>query len=177
MTHTEAAQVIAILVNGLPEAKFTEENARVYQSLILDLDREPTERGVLALLRTWKWKFVPTIAEIRTAVLEQLEGGLRSPEDAWGDVVNAIRFVGTYNPPPAFADPLVGFVVERMGWRDLCQTSNSVADRARFCELYAAERDQRRRATLAAPRLEGPSRAALPAPMRELAAGIGRAPR
>lgn len=171
MTKGQAAQAVATLVCGYPSAKWSEENASVYETMLGDLDFEPTMAAVARIVRTSK--FMPTVAEVRAAVLELRDGTGRTAEDAWGDVVAEIRRVGSY-ARPVFADPVVAFTVERLGWRNLClEGRNDASDRARFCELYGQARDKQRKETLASPRLVAGPVGALPAPVRELVSGIG----
>lgn len=55
--------------------------------------------------------------------------------DAWGMVQSEIRRVGSWGKPE-FSDPVVGRVVAQMGWLELCQSENGMADRAHFMRLY-----------------------------------------
>lgn len=171
MTKAQVAQAVATLVCGYPSAKWTEENASVYETMLGDLDFEPMMAAVARLVRTSK--FLPSVAEVRAAVLEITEGVPRIAEDAWGDVLQAMHRFGPYRKRPTFEDPLVEFAVERMGWRALLEGRNDAADRARFCELYSQARDRERRDKLASPRLAGSSAPALPAPVAKLVSGIG----
>jgi len=170
MTKTEVVQAVAMLASAFPSSRFTAENASAYETLLVDLEAGELMAAVTLLSRTST--FLPSIFEIRSAVLDARRGGRgRSPEDAWGDVLSEIRRVGAYGVP-VFTDPIVAFTVGRLGWRNLClEGRNDAADRARFCELYGQARDRDRRERLASPKLLGGS---LPAPVRELVSGIGR---
>lgn len=142
MTKAEVAKIWVMLLGAYPAAKQNEATGRIYESMLEDLDAEACVEAVKRLFKTSR--FLPTIAEIRSMAVEVRHGALRSPEEAWGDVVDAIRSVGSYRVPK-FKDPLVAYAVERLGWRNLClEGSSDVADRARFCELYgrAAERSR-----------------------------------
>ena len=54
---------------------------------------------------------------------------------AWNQVLEAVRRVGAHRPPPRFKDPLVGNLVARWGWRNIC-LGDEVGDRIRFIEAY-----------------------------------------
>jgi hypothetical protein len=67
MTEREAAALVAILVNAFPNAKFTRENADIYEKHLLDLDAKITQRAVEELIQTSA--FLPQIAAIRSEVV------------------------------------------------------------------------------------------------------------
>ena len=109
--------------------------------MLADLDFELAKRAVTRLIATSK--FLPTIAEVRSAATAFELGPVRAGGEAWGDVVAAIRFVGHYGIPK-FEDPLVAHCVECLSWRGLCLGENEAADRARFIEMYDAVAERRR---------------------------------
>lgn len=134
MKRSEVAMLVAELMQAYPQSQTGPATSAIYERELEDLDRALALDAVRRLVRTSKW--LPTIAEIRAAAVEVRNGPKRPAVEAWGDVVAAIRFVGSYQPEPPFADPLVAEAVRLMGWRNLCLGDNDVADRARFCELY-----------------------------------------
>lgn len=135
MTRAEAAKIVAYMVEGFPSmsSKFTEANAQVYETQLMDLDFEVTQKALARLLNTDKW--LPSIAEIREEVANIQHGPVRAGGEAWGDVLYEIQRTG-YMGTPAFSDPLVAEIVERWGWRRLCLEGDDVSDRARFIDLY-----------------------------------------
>lgn len=142
MKRSEAAKIVATLCGAYPGSASSEATSHVYEQFLLDLDARTAEMAVGRLICTSR--FLPTIAEIRAAANDVERGPMRTGEEAWGDVVEAIRRVGSYRQPQ-FKDPLVAYAVERLGWRNLClEGSNDASDRARFCEIYtrAAERQR-----------------------------------
>ena len=151
MTHTEVMKLVAMLVATYRNTLRLEDHelvamSSVYEAMLADLDADAATSAVKSLMVTSKW--MPTIAEIRAAVVEAVEGPSRSPADAWGDVLVAIGRHGSYRTPGidfAFCDPLVARLVDRFGWRDLCRSECVQADRARFIEAYAQLIEQHRR--------------------------------
>ena len=170
MTPTQSAELVALLATSFPAAKFSEDNAEVYERMILDLDFDLAQRGVAALMATSK--FLPTIAEIRAAARDAGTTGRRAPAEAWGDVVEAIRAVGSYRSP-TFTDPIVTHAVKCLGWRNVCLDDSSEASlRARFCEIYAAASERTRNGELVEPLVRS-----LPSgTLSKLLAGIGGKP-
>jgi len=66
MNKVEAAALVALLVNAYPYAKFTTENAEVYEARILDLDARETQSAIEELQKTSR--MLPTPADIRLEV-------------------------------------------------------------------------------------------------------------
>lgn len=143
MSPSQAAELVAILSAAFPNEKWTEQTCEVYEQMLLDLDVQLAMRAVQVLVCTSR--FVPTIAEIRAAAADVAVGERRTGVDAWGDVVAAIRRVGSYGVPE-FSDPLTARAVRALGWRNLCLGDSSEAsDRARFCEVYEGFSQSERR--------------------------------
>lgn len=139
MTQLEAKKLIAVLTALWPDAKWSSETCNAYEQAIMDLDYGIANKAVKRVCE--ENKFRPTVAEIRGAAVSVELGPKRTAMDAWGDVINAVRYVGGYGTPK-FEDPVVRYVVERMGWKNLCwgETPDGV-DRARFCEFYESMQD------------------------------------
>jgi hypothetical protein len=156
-----------LLVQGFPAAaaKFTESNADVYETMLLDLDFELAKRAVARLLNTAT--FLPAIAEIRKAAADLQIGPTRAGGEAWGDVQIAICRAGGRCVDPEFSDPVVADTVRALGWRNLWDEQNPTADRARFVDLYD-RLAARRRADVASgiPLPAGPACPVLPARRR-----------
>jgi hypothetical protein len=82
---------------------------------------------------------MPTIAEIREACMDLEHGEPKAGGEAWGEVLAAVSRWGIYRQPGLdfqFADPVVARAVQAFGWRNICNSENQQADRARFIELY-----------------------------------------
>lgn len=141
MTKAEAAKIVVHLVSLWTQTPVSEVMQRLYAQHLADLDFEATVLAIDRLAKTAKW--LPTVAEIRETVLAVTQGPKRIGSEAYSDVLNAIRFVGSYGVP-TFEDPCVGECVRLMGWRNLCRGENEAADRARFIELYDGLQDRAR---------------------------------
>ncbi len=168
MKQSEVADLVAVIAAAFPNQRPTERTCQVYESLLVDLDFATTQRAVARLLATSK--FMPTIAEIRAAVVEVQHGARRLGGEAWGDVNEAVRRVGR-NGVPEFSDPITAECVRQLGWLSLCNSTNDVADRARFVELYDGLATRRRADEVAGASLALPSPAGQPG---ALPGGFGR---
>lgn len=67
MTEVEAVEFVVRLVAQYPGVKFTQDNARAYQSLVATLGADEAEMARVELAETNK--FIPSFAEIREVVM------------------------------------------------------------------------------------------------------------
>lgn len=153
MTDDESTKIWACISAGYPAAmaRMGDAQARassaVYRRMLADLDYPTVNAAVEGLIATSK--FLPTVAEIREAAASLTAGPVRAGGEAWGDVLMAVRRFGI-NRRPEFADPLTAAAVHALGWRELCNSENQTADRARFIELYDQIAHRRRHEYIAA---------------------------
>lgn len=160
MTRVEAAKLVAMLLQAYPSAQFGPASSALYERMLADLDAGVCGAAVERLIGTSKW--LPTIAEIRAMAADLRHGARRLGVEAYGDVVEATRRVGSYRPPPEFADPLVAECVKLLGWRNLCRGENEASDRARFIELYDGLSERQRTDAAAGRTLPAPARGYTP---------------
>lgn len=155
MTQTEVSKLVAMLIAAFPNAKLNASTATAYEKMLVDLELAV---GIAAIERITKSsRFMPTVAEIRSEAALVKHGPVRLGAEAWGDVQEAIRRIGSYAPAPTFTDPLVADCVRMMGWKELCLEGNAVSDRARFIDLYDGLAQRQRIATIAAQGLLPPA--------------------
>lgn len=180
MKPSEAAEIVMMLIAAYPNARITPSTSAVYESALADLDAPNARQAVTRLLATSKW--LPTIAEIRSAATDLRLGPARTGEEAYAIVAQAIRRVGQYQRV-TFHDPLIERALGIWGgWTGACLApEDDPGGRARFIELYdslaARERDAEASgiplpAPKSRPRPIAPPRAApelTPAPMPALA--------
>jgi hypothetical protein len=69
MNKAEAAALITSLVTAYPGAKFSVENAEMFESGIADLGAQETQQAIGELIHSNR--FLPSIAEIRSEVVRQ----------------------------------------------------------------------------------------------------------
>lgn len=165
MKKSEAAKIVATLSAAFPRPQMTEPTMKVYEMFLEDLPFEAGELAARRLIATAK--FLPTIAEIRAAATELALGPRRLGGEAWGDVGAAIREFGRYQAPN-FEDPLTAECVRQLGWLTLCDSTNDVADRARFVELYDGLALRQRADAVAGASLALPAPSAAPSGPRRM---------
>jgi len=82
-------------------------------------------------------KFPPVVADIKESIIsitiEQI-----SPDDAWGQVISAIKKYGSYQCKKALEtmDYDVAQIVKRLGYRELCISETPMVDRAHFLKIW-----------------------------------------
>lgn len=112
---------------------------RLWYRLLGDVDYSKAQAAAAKHICTSK--FPPTIAEFREACNSVEEVSPRSWLDGWGAVQKLISKYGYCRPEEAkaalaAADPIAARVVENLGWQKLCESENTVADRANFRQAY-----------------------------------------
>lgn len=123
--------------NDLPE-----ERLRFYVEMLKDIPPAALSAGVKYCIN--HCNFLPTIAEIRKASekVTTLAMGTKPIDSAtaWGKVQKAIAAVG-YTGVPDFDDPVTQRVVDRFGWKEICQTPTDDTSilRAQFRKAYESE--------------------------------------
>lgn len=149
MTDLEAKKLVACLVASYPTTKATMETVGIYTRMLADLEYPAANAAVEQLLATSKW--MPTVAEIRERALSLNIGEVKPGGEAWGLVLKAIARYGYMRSPGVdfqFDDATTAECVSAMSWRELCNSENPTADRARFIELYDQLAVQHRRKQL-----------------------------
>ena len=152
MNRQEAGKIVTVIMAACPAQSSRLDGDRVramvdaYESLLSDLTYEQCNAAVAVLLQTRTW--MPSVADIRATALELVRGPVKPGGEAWGSVLRAIREKGVYRLPGTdfvFNDSTTAKCVAAMGWENLCNSENAVADRARFVELYDQLAAQTRR--------------------------------
>lgn len=111
-----------------------------YGEMMTDI---PDELGLRAAMKCMsEVKFFPSIAELRSAAADIGTATIATAEEAWDEVNHKIRYTGSYKSPK-FSQPLIGKVVEMMGWRNLCFSENPSIDRAQFIKYYNTYRERK----------------------------------
>lgn len=149
---TPHQQAIALIAAAYPVPAWAVPTLRIYAQAVEDLDASALHAAVMTWLRTRNER--PTIADLRKAVAsgqaESVESPYLEPDEAWAHVVAEITRTGRNRLFPA-RFPLVAEVVRAMGWVEICDSTNQVADRAHFLQLYRGRLDRARRDDAATP--------------------------
>lgn len=140
MTPSEAAKLVTVALAAYPTpASFlgpdaVEGMATAWAMVLADLEYAEGSAALARYMATTPDK-LPSPGHIRRICDEARHGRTRAGSDAWEDVRREIGATGRYREP-RFADPITAAVVRGLGWRELCDSENAVADRARFIDAY-----------------------------------------
>lgn len=139
MTRDEAEKLARTLFAYYPNTRTDEWNLNAYAAAFVDMDVRVVRAAITRVTRTNK--FLPTVAEIASACLANARGERRTGEEAYVEVMLAVRrygrSYGTGKLPP-FRDPIIAECIGVWGsWNDVCNSpENDAAGRARFIEAY-----------------------------------------
>ena len=138
---TPHQQVVATIAAAYPTPAWAPPTLLAYAAMVEDLDARALEVAATTWIKTHSER--PSIADLRKAVAANQATAASSPyldpDEAWAHVETSITRVGGYSEFPD-THPLVAETVRAIGWQRLCQSDNTVADRAHFLQLYRARR-------------------------------------
>lgn len=125
--------------NFLPDA----DSVKIWYELLKDLPYKLANISIQKHMATNK--FPPTPAEIRQGAAISTE----KPMDwsiGWAQFTRAVRVWGYNRPAEALAsmDEITRQTVRRLGWKELCESENTMQDRANFRIIYEQEANRRR---------------------------------
>jgi hypothetical protein len=131
------------LNSAYPRFTLEPETIEVYYQILSDLPLDLVKAAILQLI-TEDSPWCPSVGQIRSCAFDLLdrESGVPTAWDAWAEVTK--RF-GTHGHAslPEFSHPLIKSAVDGVGgWRELCMSTNAIADRARFVQETSATQRQ-----------------------------------
>lgn len=148
----DIAQIINFLIDAYPRQEIQPGTVKVYQETLKDIDPALLKAAVLKHISKSPW--FPSVSELRDSAASLIEQANGEPDayTAWNEVVEQIRKIGSWGDPE-FSNSRITKTVQGIGgWRSLCMSEYTIADRARFVEAYNTyqARDQEDRRMLPA---------------------------
>lgn len=147
MNKKEFATLVAAIRTYYPRETIL-PNQQALELWYMELNDLSYDIAMLALrehVHVSKWS--PSISEIREQAAKIKNGEIADWGEGWKKALDAIRFYGSYRQNEALEslDDITLETVIRLGYRDLCMSENTIADRARFKDIYEkiAERKKR----------------------------------
>jgi len=132
------ARMMAVLAAAYPNMTIRRETIEVYVADLSDLPDDVLD-AACSYCRA-NLKFFPTIAELREAAARLQSGAASLPPagEAWGEFIRLGQCFSGDDPCPyaEMTSDIMRKTIRAMGWRYLCSSTNGMADRARFIELY-----------------------------------------
>ena len=111
-----------------------------------DLEYKTIEIVLNKWVATNKWS--PSIAEIREEAAAITSEPIADWGEAWEKVLKVVWHYGSYEPEKAMAelDEITAAAVKRVGYYEICQSTNIAVERANFRDIYnnLAERKKTR---------------------------------
>lgn len=152
MNKSETSEIVVKLMTAYPRQEITPETLETYCQMLGDLDAEAAMRAAVEHMATSK--YFPTIAEIRTAVVEA-ELQLPPTDEAYTEVIRRIRKVGRDGLWTSDLCPAVVDAVKAVGWLSMCNSTAPGVERAAFVKFYEAAKERAIQDRNLKPLLEG----------------------
>lgn len=145
MTQQEFTNVAVYLKTAYPASNFlpTKETIAVWYEELKDLDGQVCAKAMKEYVRNND--FPPSIAGIRKSCTLQIKAFAKPWNEAWGNVMNAVKKHGTYGAVEAMAslDELTRKSVKAIGFREICTTERGISYlRHEFKEIYEGYKNE-----------------------------------
>lgn len=116
---------------------------QVYHEILDDIDDDLLFAATRQWLSTAR-PFHPSPGELRDLALTLVSHDEKSADEAWIEVLEAIRRIGSYGKPQ-WSNDLIERTVKAFGWTELCMTENDQMSYARdsFMKIYKAQSTRR----------------------------------
>lgn len=117
---------------------------KLYHRIWRDIEGHLLEAATDQWLSTAR-PFHPSPGELRDLALTLVSRDEKSADEAWIEVLEAIRRIGSYGKPQ-WSNDLIERSVKAFGWIELCMTENDQMSYARdsFMKIYKAQAARRR---------------------------------
>lgn len=144
-TLSEVIKLMGVLSLAYPNYAPKQGASKVYHMVLEDIPYDALEAGAKACVAKQS-AFFPSAGEWRNEAMNVMVNKLHIPSafEAWENVQSEMRRCHDYyrwlgNPyakMPEFAHPLIKRAVDIMGYVQLYESENQVADRAHFFRVY-----------------------------------------
>ena len=131
-----------VFVNGIrgayeaPDFLDTKEKMELWYTMLGDIPYNTASLALQKWIATQKW--IPKISDIRQSAMDVTGNSIGDWGDGWQEVLDAIRRFGyyRYNEAMESMSPITQKCVKRLGWSNLCLSTNQNQDRANFRMMY-----------------------------------------
>ena len=147
-TVHQVAKILGVMIHAYPRFELSTDTIRLYGQLLSDIPVDVLEAAAHQIMA--ESKFFPTIAEFREMSHSLMTGKRNIPSayEAWENAMSEINRCGDYyryqvqTHLPEYSHPLVEKAVGIIGYRNLMESDNKVADRAHFFKIYESLLDR-----------------------------------
>ena len=139
MNTDDARQLAETLFAHYPAMRPGKLTLDAYTQALEGMALEVAQAAIIRVTRTSK--FCPSVAELMAACVSNARGDRRSGEEAYAEVMVAVRRFGRVygdDQAPKFLDPVIAQCLAVWGsWNDVCNApDNDPSGRMRFVQLY-----------------------------------------
>lgn len=140
MNKSEATKLVGMAVAAFPnmQERAMMPTINLWVTLMADIDYKAAEIALIKILSSAK--YFPAPGEVISAVKSMRKSDVPPVELAWEEVC---RGLNAYQRPN-YSHPNIDETVRVMGYRQLCYSTNTVSDRARFFEIYSTICDRKK---------------------------------
>ncbi len=141
-SSNNVSKIMGVMAHAYPRYELSADSVKIYTRMLSDIPAEILEVAAHQIMA--QSKFFPSIAEWREMAHNLMIGthNIPSAYEAWEDAMHQVNICGDYyryqviTREPVYAHPLVERAVEIIGYRNLLESDNRVADRAHFFRIY-----------------------------------------
>lgn len=145
LPYTDFFQGMKILERACPTFKPVAKKGNepgtydVFYELLKDLEPDVFRASILKVASDEEFVSIRAIRESANSITAP---ALKSGVEAWGEVLDEVRGIGSYGYP-RFDDPVTQRIVDGIGWRNICLSEEPMVERAHFIKAYeqAARRE------------------------------------
>lgn len=136
------AEIMGVMAHAYPRYELTPESIKLYGQMLGDIPVDVLELSAKQIIA--QSKYFPSIAEWREMSHELMIGmqNIPSAYEAWEEAIKQADLCGDYyryqirSHEPEYSHPLIKKAVDIIGYKNLLESSNTVADRAHFFRIY-----------------------------------------
>jgi len=141
-TLEQVSKIMAVMALSYPRYELNKGTIKVYADLLNTVPQDVLEAAAKEIMVSST--FFPSVAEWRNKAFDLMIGAQNIPSafEAWQNARKEIDRCGEYYrysirvTEPKYSHPLVEQAVNIMGYRNLLESDNLVADRAHFFKVY-----------------------------------------
>ncbi len=138
-TKARISELIGTMASLFPSAEVGAKTNRAYVAMLQDVPLVVLTAAVDQCCA--ECKFLPTVAEIREKANMLTQPSAPPALQAWKTVIEAIKRYGWNKSVTALKEieaenPIAAEAARCLGWQELCNSENQIADRAHFSKVY-----------------------------------------
>lgn len=148
--------LIKAVYSKFGEGMDIEYMAGIWHEMLSDLNYRDVQQALKRWIATEKWP--PTIADIRSMVLEVNRNSVGDWTEGWNQVTRAIRNYGYYREPEALnsMDEITRECVKAIGWKNICDSEEIGVERGHFRAMYEQRKERVRKSEIIPDALKNP---------------------